>query len=162
MKTLWTATTVAMLLTPTILPATQNPTEGAEEMTEEREVHAAVEAMTAAFNGQDLDGILSAYEPGAVVVFEPGHPVHDPARIREMFEGYFAVQPTFSYPNGYDVVVAGDLALHVAPWHMEGHTPDGRSVEQSGLSVAILRKQEDGRWLLVADQPNGQVLLDSQ
>ena len=43
---------------------------------------------------------------------------------------------------------------------MKGKTPDGQGIEQSGLSVAILRKQADGEWLMVIDNPHGQHLLD--
>ncbi len=52
-----------------------------------------------------------------------------------------------------------DLALHLAPWHMTGVGPDGTAVESHGLSVAVLRRQADGRWLMVLDQPYGDALL---
>jgi ketosteroid isomerase-like protein len=42
---------------------------------------------------------------------------------------------------------------------MIGKTPDGTDIEQKGLSVAILRKQENGDWLMVLDNPNSQALM---
>ncbi len=125
---------------------------------EQKQVLATVEAMTAAFHQGDLDGVMAAYEGEATVVFEPEAPVSDPALLRQMFEGAFALNPEFTYA-GHEVFVSGDIAVHFAPWTMTGTTPDGRAVEQSGLSVAVLRRQPDGRWLLVIDNPHGQNLL---
>lgn len=114
--------------------------------------------MTDAFHKGDITGILRAYERGAVVVPEPGKPVDGEAALREMFAKFIAVKPRFTY-TGHEVVRAGDLALHLAPWVMTGVAPDGTTVEDRGLSVAVLRRQADGRWLLVIDEPHGDALL---
>jgi hypothetical protein len=42
---------------------------------------------------------------------------------------------------------------------MTGTAPDGSAIEQGGLSVALLRRQPDGRWLMVVDDPFGDELL---
>lgn len=114
--------------------------------------------MTEAFQRADLPGVLRSYEPGAVVVGAPGNPLQGEAALKEMFAGFMAVKPRFTYA-GHDVVEAGDLALHIAPWHMTGVDPEGKPVEAQGLSVAVLRRQPDGRWLMVIDQPYGDQLL---
>lgn len=41
---------------------------------------------------------------------------------------------------------------------MAGVAPDGSPVTGSGLSVAVLRRQTDGRWLMVIDNPFGEVM----
>ena len=123
------------------------------------EVMAIIDGMTTAFHRGDLDGVMSSYEDEATVVFEPENPVSDPAVMRETFQQWFRLNPQFEY-SGHEVVVAGDIAVHFAPWRMNGTAPDGTEVEQSGLSVAVLRRQLDGRWLMVIDNPHGQQLLD--
>ena len=117
-----------------------------------------VESMTAAFHGGDIEGVMGSYEPGATVVFEPGAPITDPAVLREMFQGAFTLNPKFE-DGGHEVYVTGDIAVHFAPWTMTGKAPDGTDVIDSGLSVAVLRKQEDGRWLILFDNPHGQRLI---
>ena len=119
---------------------------------------AAVLSMTAAFNNGDMSGILSACEPEAVVVGKPGQPLTGAAALRAMFAEFIALKPSFMY-SGHEVVTAGDLALHISPWRMTGVAPDGTPIEQRGLSVAVLRRQTDGRWLMVIDQPYGDGLL---
>lgn len=115
-------------------------------------------AMTEAFQKGDIPSVLRAYEPGAVVVGEPGKPLQGEAALRAMFRGFIAMQPQFTY-SGHDVVQAGDLALHISPWQMTGVNQENRPVRVGGLSVAVLRRQPDGRWLMVIDQPYGDLLL---
>jgi ketosteroid isomerase-like protein len=67
--------------------------------------------------------------------------------------------PHFTFSDGHDVVVNGDLALHITPWNMTATAPDGQQISQSGLSVAVLRKQLDGAWKMVIDNPHGGRLL---
>jgi len=114
--------------------------------------------MTNALQRGDVTAILDTYEPMAVVVGEPGKPATGDAALRAMFAGFIALKPEFTY-SGHDVVIAGDLALHLAPWQMTGTAPDGTKVQQRGLSVAVLRRQADGRWLMAIDQPHGDALL---
>jgi ketosteroid isomerase-like protein len=118
----------------------------------------AVEEMTAAFQRSDLDGVMSAYERPAAIAFEPGEAVREEDRIREMFAKWFTLEPRFEYA-GHDVLVAGDLALHVAPWRMRGTLPGGEPVEREGLSIAVLRRAPSGVWRIIIDNPHGQRLL---
>lgn len=121
----------------------------------ETAVVAAVEGMTAALQRADLGAVLARYTPDAAVAFEPGVPVTGQPALAAGFGMFSALQPRFSYPQGHDVMVAGDLALHIAPWQMAGVAPDGAPVVQRGLSVAVLHRGRDGRWLLALDNPHG-------
>lgn len=67
--------------------------------------------------------------------------------------------PKFTY-SGHQVFVAGDIAMHIAPWSMDAIGPDGQQIQQEGLSIAVLRKQSDGEWLMIIDNPHGQMLLN--
>lgn len=122
------------------------------------DVQATIDAMTGAFARGDIGGILATYEPGAVVVGEPGAPVAGTAALTAMFQQFVALEPQFTFMD-HEVIEAGDVALHLSTWKMEGRTPDGSPVEQGGLSVAVLRRQPDGRWLMVIDDPYGDHIL---
>lgn len=117
-----------------------------------------IDAMTTAFHKGDIDGIMRTYEPGAVVVGEPGTPITGTPALRAMFAGFIAAKAHFTF-LGHEVIQAEDVALHLTPWRMAGVAPDGTAVEASGLSVAVLRRQPDGRWLMVIDDPFGDALL---
>jgi ketosteroid isomerase-like protein len=78
--------------------------------------------------------------------------------LREAFKQFLALDPKIAVTK-QEVFQAGDIALHSYTWKMSGKAPDGSPVEQGGLSVIVLRKQPDGRWLMVIDNPFGDRLL---
>jgi len=123
-------------------------------------VVSTIDAMTSAFHEGDIDAIMRTYEPAAVVVGEPGAPVRGDGPLRAMFAGFIAAKARFSF-DGHEVIEAGDIALHLAPWKMTGVAPDGSPITSAGLSVAVLRRQPDGRWLMVIDAPFGDATLRS-
>ena len=118
-----------------------------------------VETMTKAFNGKDIEVVMGSYQKDALVIFEPGMQVRNFKQLKEMFLAAFAINPKFEYPQGHEVFVNGENATHIAPWIMSGTAPDGTQIKQSGLSVANLRKQKDGKWLLTFDNPHSSYLM---
>ncbi len=118
----------------------------------------AIQGMTSAFQAADIGRVMDSYEPGAVVVFEPEAPVSDTETLTAMFTQMASMSPEFTY-GGHEVIVAGDTAMHIAPWSMQATLPDGTAMQQSGLSVAVLRRQSDGSWRMVIDNPHGSRLL---
>jgi len=131
-----------------------------EKMTEEQQnVLDAITKMTEAFQNKDIDEVMACYEPKAVIVFEPESPISDTKVLREMFTGMSMVNPLFTY-SGHEVFISGNIATHIAPWKMTAKAPDGTVIKQSGLSIAVLRKQEDGKWLMILDNPHGSFLMN--
>ncbi len=127
---------------------------------EEQKVLNVIESMTKAFMNKDIDKVMDSYEPNATVVFEPESPVSDSNILREMFTNMSMVSPVFTY-GGHDVIITGNIATHIAPWKMTGKAPDGTEIKHKGLSIAVLRKQNNGKWLMVLDNPYGDFLMNN-
>jgi uncharacterized protein (TIGR02246 family) len=125
---------------------------------QQKEVFSTIVTMVTAFQNKDIEGVLATYEQNAVVMFEPQQPVVGKERIREAFNEFVGLNPHYTF-SSHEVYISGDIATHIAPWTMTGQLPDGTKIEQSGLSVAVLRKQNDGTWLMIQDNPHGQILL---
>lgn len=125
---------------------------------EQKKVFSTIDRMVAAFEKKDIDGVLATYEAGAIVMFEPQRPVQGKDALRAAFTQFVDMNPQYTF-SGHEVYVSGNIATHIAPWKMKGELPNGTKVEQSGLSVAILRKQADGSWLMIQDNPHGQFLM---
>lgn len=149
---------VNILMASFIHAQTVNKMENKTFNPEQQNVLRTIEKMNIAFHNKDIEGVMASYEPGAVVVFEPELPVSNEAQIREMFEEVFIVNPKFDF-SGHEVFITGNTATHLSPWTMTGTAPDGSTIKQSGLSVAVLRKQPDGNWLMILDNPHGQFLM---
>jgi len=113
-------------------------------MDHKAKILSTIDDMTSAFHRGDIDGIMRTYESGAVVVGQPGAPVSGIPALRAMFAGFVAAKAQFRF-LGHEVIEAEDLALHLTPWRMAGVAPDGTAVTAQGLSVAVLRRQLDGR-----------------
>ncbi len=129
--------------------------------TEQNKVLNTITNMGSSYNARDIDAVMRAYEESAVVLFEPGKPVSGMVNVKTAFEASLVVSPQFDFGK-HEVSIAGDIALHLTPWTMTGKTPDGHNISQNGLSIAVLRKQADGEWLMVIDNPHGQALFVEQ
>ncbi len=149
-----------ILLLANLPGCTADAVEEEKRMSNEQNVLSMVETMTQAFHRKDIKSVLASYEDGAAVMFEPAKKVSGKEALQKMFEDAFQLNPRFEYPNGHEVYTAGDIALHIAPWTMKGKDPNGADIQQSGLSVAVLRRQTDGKWLLILDNPHGQLLMN--
>ena len=126
---------------------------------EQQKVFNTIEKMVFAFQNKDIDGVLATYEENAIVMFEPQKPVQGKKTLRAVFTQFVEMNPQYTF-SGHEVYIAGDIATHIAPWEMTGKMPDGTKIEQSGLSIAILRKQKNGNWLMIQDNPHGQFLFN--
>lgn len=127
-------------------------------MDQKAQIKSTVDAMTSAFNKGDIAGVMRAYEPEAVVVGQPGVSVSGTEALRAMFAGFVAAKAQFTFV-GHEVIQAGDIAVHLTPWRMTGVAADGSAIAGDGLSVAVLRRQAEGRWLMVIDHAFGDSLL---
>lgn len=122
------------------------------ENAEERQVMSLINKMTSSLQRGDIEKVMSTYEEGAIVMFEPGMALADREVSAQIFQEMAALKPKVTY-SGHEVFIAGNIAMHISPWSMKGKTPDGQEIKQSGLSVAILRRQKDGDWKMIIDNP---------
>jgi uncharacterized protein (TIGR02246 family) len=107
-----------------------------------------------AFNASDASALLALYEPNAAFVAQPGHTTTGIEAVRGALQQYLALKGTIKMETTY-VVESGDTALLRGKWLLQGTGPDGKPVELSGNSIEILRRQSDGNWRFVIDNPFG-------
>jgi uncharacterized protein (TIGR02246 family) len=108
---------------------------------------------TEAFNSGDIAALLDHYERDATFVPQPGQTASGHSAIGEALRRYQAVGK-MAAETRY-CVLSGDVALASASWQIKGSSQDGHPVEVQGTSADLLRRQRDGRWLLVVDHPWG-------
>jgi uncharacterized protein (TIGR02246 family) len=113
-----------------------------------------VELVSERISAGDVDGALALYEPEAAFTPQPGQVVTGAAAIRRALEGFTALRPKLQ-GQVEKLIEAGDVALVLNRWTLEGTAPDGAAIEMSGLSADVVRRQPDGRWLVLIDDPWG-------
>jgi uncharacterized protein (TIGR02246 family) len=106
----------------------------------------------------DVDGLIALYEPGAV--FEPqlGTVLRGTETIRAALTAFAAMRPRIEYTGETDCVIVDDIAIVANTWTVIGDLPGGGTHREAGLSADVLRRQPDGSWLILIDQPRGTVV----
>ena len=110
-----------------------------------------------ALTSGDLDAVLSFYEPDATFVMPKGFGEgsvtgHD--AIREAFNGFLAMSPKLTV-TAEKSHLSGDTALVIGHWTVKGRDADGNDIEGGARFADVVRRQADGSWLFVIDNPNG-------
>jgi ketosteroid isomerase-like protein len=111
------------------------------------------EAMTSG----DVDAALSLYEPDATFAMPKGFGEgsvtgHD--ALREVFTGFLAMGPNLTI-DAEKTLLSGDTAMVIGHWTVKGRDADGNDIDAAGRYADIVRRQPDGSWLFVIDNPNG-------
>jgi ketosteroid isomerase-like protein len=93
-------------------------------------------------NAGDVDGLVALYEPDAVLALPDGQTATGSDEIRKAYRRLLADRPKFEPGTQRPTLRCGDLAL------TSSRLPDGV------VTVEVARRQADGTWLWVLDQPN--------
>lgn len=93
-------------------------------------------------NRGDVDGLVALYESDAVLALPGGQTATGSDEIRRAYELFVADSPVFEPGVQQPTLVSGDLAL------MSSRLADGV------VTAEVARRQADGSWLWVLDQPN--------
>jgi len=92
-------------------------------------------------NAGDVEGIVALYEPEAVLALPPGRLAAGHEEIRKVYAELLADKPSFGSAGQRLAIRNGDLAL------TSTRLPGG------GATVEVARRQPDGSWRWVIDQP---------
>ncbi|GAA2594405.1 hypothetical protein GCM10010435_86760 [Winogradskya consettensis] len=93
-------------------------------------------------NARDAAGIAALYEEDAVMAYPPGQQTVGRVAIREFWEKVLTSAPRFEQEPPLPTLIRGDIALTSTP------PRDG-----SGARAQVVRRQSDGSWLRLLDQP---------
>lgn len=113
-----------------------------------------INQLVTAMNKCELESALTLFEPGASFVVKPGVVVSGIPGIRHALEGFMALKPTLTI-EAQQLVQAGDVVQYCARWNIRGTDPRGNPVQLNGRSSSVLRRQVDGRWRFLVDNPWG-------
>src|SRR5579859_1663083 len=93
-------------------------------------------------NAGDAAGLAALYEEKAVMAYPPGEMTVGRDAIQRLWEGILAKGPRFEPEPPLPTLVSDDIALTSTP------PRDG-----AGARAQVVRRQPDGSWLRLLDQP---------
>lgn len=138
-----------MTITENTHPNPSTPQPPSTGVTDPHQLHTAFMAAT---NDHDVEAMLALYEPGGTAVGLDGAEVRGPEALRAMVVGLTTAIRRIE-GGTRKVVVAGDLALSSGTWTADVVLVDGTVVQQSGVTAEVSRRQADGTWKFVVDDP---------
>jgi ketosteroid isomerase-like protein len=93
-------------------------------------------------NGKDAAGIAALYEENAVMAYPPGSQTVGRDSIRALWESLLPNMPRFEREEPLPTLVSGDIALTATA-----------AKDEAGARAQVARRQPDGSWLRLLDQP---------
>lgn len=105
-----------------------------------------------AFNLGDPEALIALYEPNAVLVVD-GKELVGRESIRKALETFLARRGRMTLETRAVVESQLGLAVLHGGWVIEPPTGMGAEIATRGLSTEVVRKQPDGTWLFVIDNP---------
>ena len=93
-------------------------------------------------NAGDAEGVAQLYEEDAVLAYPPGSQTVGRAAIQALWQKVLDQRPRFEREDPLPTLIIGDIALTSTP------PRDG-----AGARAQVVRRQADGSWLRILDQP---------
>ena len=90
----------------------------------------------------DVEGVVALYAPDAVLAFLPGQCAVGHDQIRAVYTEFLAGRPSLKSAGQQPAIINGDTAL------TSTRLPGG------GATVEVARRQPDGTWRWIIDQPS--------
>ena len=113
-----------------------------------------LESIVTGINSGDLDSLMPLYESEAAFASQPGSLANGMPGVSEALGGFISMNGKL-YLDVTRVLEVDDLALVVGVWSFNGTGPDGEPVQLAAKNADVLRRQSDGSWRFVIDNPWG-------
>lgn len=113
-----------------------------------------LQSIVSGINSGDLDSLVPLYESDAAFATQPGSLAHGAPGVREALTGFISMDGKLDL-EVTRVLEVDDLALVVGVWSFNGTGSDGEPVQLAARNADVLRRQSDGSWRFVIDNPWG-------
>ena len=104
-------------------------------------------------NAANVDALVGLYEPGASFVQQGGEVITGQEAIRKELAGLAQMKPVLHCHVFKVVPAGGDLAVLYNDWSGAMTEPSGQKISISGKALEMVRRQADGTWRFVLDDP---------
>ncbi len=114
-----------------------------------------LESIVDGINTGNLDTLMPLYESEAAFATQPGSLAHGSSGVREALASFISMNGQLDL-KVTRVLEVDDLALVTGTWSFNGTGADGEPLRLQANNADVLRRQTDGTWRFVIDNPWGQ------
>jgi ketosteroid isomerase-like protein len=109
-----------------------------------------------ALEAGDIDTSVALYEPVAVLFQKSGQTVTGHQAIRASNEKLITLKPTFTLESVH-VTLSGDGTIATTSFKatLDATRTDGKVIHDNIHTLEVMRKQPDGSWRYLIDDPYG-------
>ena len=107
----------------------------------------------------DVEGAVSCLDVNAIYVTEAGKFVQGRAAIRVAVARVAGMKPDLQAKRSAILMPSGDIASLVDEWTLKATLPNGQKLDVAGVSSDILKRQANGVWTYLVDNPYGSAYL---
>jgi ketosteroid isomerase-like protein len=113
-----------------------------------------LDSIVTGINSGNLESLMPLYETEAAFATQPGSLAPGAPGVRDALSGFIAMNGTLDL-EVTRVLEVDDLALVIGVWSFDGTGQDGEPVRLEARNADVLRRQADGSWRFVIDNPWG-------
>ena len=122
------------------------------------QVRAADAAVTRAITAKDADRISEYYANDAILMPTAEPMIRGRAAIRDEWQHILAIPDFTNQTTTQDAKVSGDLAYTYGVYRSRMMGENGKPVEEPGKFVTVWRRDSDGKWRIVLDTYNTDIM----
>lgn len=100
----------------------------------------------------DLKGALSCFDVAATYIERDGQEIRGLANIEKSLESICSWRPEIK-GDKQRVTIVGDLAMWMDKYTVKAKMPNGDPVNMDGVTACILKRNHEGIWLWLVDNP---------
>nr|WP_232727235.1 DUF4440 domain-containing protein [Flavobacterium sp. 1] len=108
----------------------------------------------------NLKGALSCFDKDAIYIERDGEEIIGIDNIEKSMEHLCTWKPKITGSN-YKVTIVENLAIWVDKYSLKAIMPDGNPVEMNGVTSCMMKKNNEGIWLWLVDNPFASAVFEN-
>ena len=101
----------------------------------------------------DVKTAMTCFDPEAIYIDKEGNTITGFDNIEKVVANLCKMRPDIKVYEHQMAPVGTDMMYWLDKWSMTATGPDGKQFEMKGASANMMRKNADGHWLWLVDNP---------
>lgn len=107
---------------------------------------------------RDVKAAMSCFDAQGIYIDRDGEEIRERIQIEEAIGNLCALEPEIKGGEPH-LSTIGDLSLWLDEWEMIGKTPVGQLIKMNGHTTCLMKRNQEGVWLWLVDNPFGSAVL---